>query len=169
RGALFAAQPGDDVPPAHRGARDGGRGAEAVLRPPEDARGRGAEDHGEAAGAAEGARCGGEIGAADDPGAAARDREFPQARHRDAQGTEGTAQEPAPGRRGARLLDQGGEYRPDSLPRGFAWARRFLPEAPQAAAFGMNARIVGVLVVLLIALGGGALLVREQQSAPRSA
>src|SRR6185295_11965147 len=91
------------------------------------------------------------------------------ARHRDAQGTEGTAQEPAPGRRGARLLDQGGEYRPDSLPRGFAWARRFLPEAPQAAAFGMNARIVGVLVVLLIALGGGALLVREQQSAPRSA
>src|SRR5258706_1300469 len=33
----------------------------------------------------------------------------------------------------------------------------------------MNARIAGVLVVLLIALGGGALLVREQQSAPRSA
>jgi len=32
----------------------------------------------------------------------------------------------------------------------------------------MNARIAGVLVVLLIALGGGALLVREQQSAPRS-
>lgn len=31
----------------------------------------------------------------------------------------------------------------------------------------MNARIAGVLVVLLIALGGGALLVREQQSAPR--
>jgi hypothetical protein len=33
----------------------------------------------------------------------------------------------------------------------------------------MNARIAGVLVVLLIALGGGALLVREQQSTPRSA
>src|SRR4029079_4319974 len=32
----------------------------------------------------------------------------------------------------------------------------------------MNARIAGVLVVLLIALGGGALLVREQQGAPRS-
>lgn len=33
----------------------------------------------------------------------------------------------------------------------------------------MNARIAGVLVVLLIALGGGALLVREQQSSPKSA
>src|SRR5258706_8210044 len=33
----------------------------------------------------------------------------------------------------------------------------------------MNARVAGVLVVLLIALGGGALLVREQQSTPRSA
>jgi len=32
----------------------------------------------------------------------------------------------------------------------------------------MNARIAGVLVVLLIALGGGALLVREQQISPKS-
>ncbi|MSQ62620.1 MAG: DUF4340 domain-containing protein [Betaproteobacteria bacterium] len=32
----------------------------------------------------------------------------------------------------------------------------------------MNARIAGVLVVLLVALGGGALLVREQQSSPKS-
>jgi hypothetical protein len=33
----------------------------------------------------------------------------------------------------------------------------------------MNARVAGVLVVLLVALGGGALLVRQQQSAPARA
>jgi hypothetical protein len=32
----------------------------------------------------------------------------------------------------------------------------------------MNARIAGVLFILLIAMGGGALLVREQQSSPKS-
>ena len=76
RRADLAAQPRGRVPPADGRARDGGRGAEAILRPHQGAGGRAAEDAGAAAGAAEGARRRGERRQILSPGAAGRAREL---------------------------------------------------------------------------------------------
>ena len=103
------------VPPAHRGARARGRGAEAVLRQDPGARGRAAEDHRQAAGAAEGA------GRARARRAqiltAEQQAELERFRKTVAEtrlAAEGSAQEPAPGRREPGVLDQAGEHRADA-------------------------------------------------------
>src|SRR6185503_18105176 len=97
--------------------------------------------------------------------AAGRARPLQEARRRDPPRAEGSAQEPASGRRGARVLHQGGEHRADADPRGARRPRR-RPAAPPPRR-AMNARIALVFVILLAVVGGGALVYNYQERARR--
>src|SRR5207249_1406669 len=80
---------------------------------------------------------------------------------------EGSAQEPASGRRKPGVLDLGGQHRADdSLGGGGRPADRGTEKKK-----GMNARIAAVLVVLLAVVGGGALLYyqKERSRSPANA
>ena len=94
---------------------------------------------------------------------------FRKTRHRDAPGTEGTAQEPAPGRRGAGVLDQGGEHRADAAAGGArsAWPCSSCSASRQSRHERADRR--ASWCVLLAALGGGALLVQQQADSQKPA
>src|SRR5207244_11642778 len=93
-------------------------------------------------------------------------RALQEARRRDQGRAEGSAQDPAPGRREPGVLDQGGEHRAHADPgRALRHRRRAHPPPPRARC--MNARVAIVLVVLLAVLGGGALLYSYQERTRR--
>src|SRR5258705_10015472 len=72
---------------------------------------------------------------------------------------EGSAQEPAPGRRSAGLLDQAGEHRADAAAGRALRPGLCLDQKKQAR---LNARVAAVLLVLLVVLGGTALVYQRE-------